>query len=143
MTARRARSHGIPWDEAVREVSSARLEAEAKRSPSPYSLLAAWRGERGVPSHVMLKLLRRRLGESHADLTRSPFLAAPLQRAHDMLAKLWVRTGGRGTRHPVWWLVEAFLQVATAYPNRGRTQRERDERGPDQGPSGDKTQCDF
>jgi hypothetical protein len=43
-----------PWLEAIREVPSAWLEDEAKHSPSPHSLLAAWKGERGVPAHVML-----------------------------------------------------------------------------------------
>jgi len=142
MTARRASSHGTPWDEAVREVPSAWLETEAKHSPSPYTLLAAWRGDRGVPAYVMLKLLRRRLADSRADLTRSPFPAPPLQRAHDILAKLWARTGGRNERHPIWQLVELFLQVASDRGNEGGTQCERDERGLDQGPPGDKTQCD-
>jgi len=125
MTARRAASHGTPWDEAVREVPSAWLEAEAKHSPSPYTLLAAWRGDRGVPAHVMLKLLRRRLADSGADLTRSPFPPPRLQRAHDILAELWARTGGSDERHPIWQLVELFLRVASDRGNQGGTPYER------------------
>lgn len=43
-------------------------------------------GDRGVPAHIMLKLLRRSLGDYPADPTRSRFLAPRLQRPHDMLA---------------------------------------------------------
>ncbi len=142
MTRRGAASHGTPWEEAVREVSAARLEEEARRSTSPYTLLAAWRGDRGVPAYVMLKLLRRRLADSRADLTRSPFPAPPLQRAHDILAELWAWTG-RNERHPIWQLVELFLRVTSERGNQGGTQCERDERGLDQRPPGDKTQVDF
>ncbi len=142
MTERRGASHGTPWKEAVQEVPPAWLEAEAKRSPSPHTLLSAWRGDRGVPAHVMLKLLQRRLGESPADLTRSPFLAPPLQRAHDRLNELWARTGGRGERHPIWRLVVDFLRIASGRATQGWTGREREARRIHQGPSGDKTQCD-
>ena len=119
MTERRAASHSTPWAEAVREVSSAWLEEEAGRSRAPRTLLAAWR-DRGVPAHVMLKLLRRRLGDVAADLTQSPFLTPRLQQAHDMLAELWARTGGAGERHPTWRQVESFLRLASAHLDRAR-----------------------
>jgi hypothetical protein len=60
-----------PWLEAIREVPSAWLEDEAKHSSSPHSLLAAWKGDRGVPAHVMLTLLRRRLREHNPELMQT------------------------------------------------------------------------
>jgi hypothetical protein len=67
-----------PWLEAIREVPSTWLEDEAKHSPSPHFLLAAWKGERGVPAHVMLTLLRRRLREHNPELMKTTFPAARL-----------------------------------------------------------------
>lgn len=111
------KSHGYanrtPWSEATREVPSAWLEDEAKNSPSPYSLLASWKGNRGgVPSHVMIKLLRRRLSEYQPDLLKTPMPAARLQRAQDMLKEIWARAGGAGEKHTVWRLVEGVLRMA-------------------------------
>lgn len=117
MATHRGKSHGYanrtPWSEATREVPSAWLEDEAKASTSPYSLLASWKGNRGgVPSHVMIKLLRRRLSESQPDLTKTTMPPAPLQRAHDMLREIWAQTGGAASKHPVWRLVEGVLRMA-------------------------------
>lgn len=112
------KSHGYanrtPWSEASREVPAAWLEDEARNSTSPYSLLASWKGSRGgVPSHVMLKMLRRRLREYRPDLLNAPIPPARLQRAQDMLTEIWVRTDGAGEKqHPVWRLVEGLLRMA-------------------------------
>jgi len=117
MANRTGRLHGYanrtPWVEATREVPSAWLEDEARNSPSPYSLLASWKGSRGgVPSHVMIKLLRRRLNELHPDVARRPLPAARLQRAQDMVREIWARTGDAAEKHPVWRLVEGMLRMA-------------------------------
>ena len=113
----RVKSHGYanrtPWSEASREVPAVWLEDEARNSPSPYSLLASWKGARGgVPSHVMIKMLRRRLGECQPDLMKSSSPPPRLQRAQDMLAEIWARVGGAGEKHPVWRLVEGLLRIS-------------------------------
>lgn len=118
MSKQRLKLHGYanrtPWQEATREVPSAWLEDEARASPSPYSLLASWKGPRGgVPSHVMLKLLRRRLGEHYPKLKKTTFPAPGLQRAQDLLKQIWVRVGRAGERHPSWRLVEGLLRVVS------------------------------
>ena len=117
MTKPSVKSHGYanrtPWSEAIREVSAAWLEDEAKNSPSPYSLLASWKGGRGgVPSHVMIKMLRRRLREYQPDPMKTVSPPARLQRAQDMLKEIWARAGGAGEKHPVWRLVEGVLRMA-------------------------------
>jgi len=104
-----------PWSEAIREVPSAWLEDETKKSPSPYSLLASWKGGRGgVPAHVMIKLLRRRLRETRPDLMNASLPAARLQRAQDMLSEISTRAGGASEkdRERVWRVVEGVLRLA-------------------------------
>ena len=118
MSQRNVRSHGYAnrtlWQDATREVPAAWLVEEARSSPSPYSLLASWKGERGgVPSHVMIKLLRRRLVEQYPELMKTPLPPAELQSAQDMLKQIWARAGGVGERHPMWRLVESVLRVAS------------------------------
>jgi len=103
-----------PWAEAIREVPSAWLEDETRKSPSPYSLLSSWKGGRGgVPAHVMIKLLRRRLRENHPDLMNAAPPPARLQRAQDMLEELWARAGeaNETNRGRVWRLVEGVLRL--------------------------------
>lgn len=56
---------------------------------------------------------------------RSLFLTPRLQRAHDMLAELWARTGGTGERLPTWRLVEGFLRLASSQMDQDRKKRER------------------
>jgi hypothetical protein len=116
MSKRPASAHGYarrtPWEEAAREVPSAWLEDEARNSPSPYSLLASWKGPRGVPAHVMIKLLRRRLREHYPELMDIPLPAARLQRALDTLAEIWARAGDSAGKHPTWRLVEGLLRLA-------------------------------
>jgi hypothetical protein len=102
MSKRKDKSHGhanrTPWRVAAREVPAAWLEDEAKHSPSPYSLLASWKGGRGGgPSHVMIKLLRRRLREEYPELMGTSLPPTRLQRAHDMLKMIW-HGPGRGTQ---------------------------------------------
>jgi hypothetical protein len=131
MSKRKDKSHGhanrTPWRVAAREVPAAWLEDEAKHSPSPYSLLASWKGGRGgVPSHVMIKLLRRRLREEYPELMGTSLPPARLQRAHDMLKMIWERAG---QRHPVWRLVEGLLRAASEHRTR-RAQRRRPTRSP-------------
>jgi len=102
-----------PWSEASREVPAAWLEDEAKNSPSPYSLLSSWKGSRGgVPSHVMIKMLRRRLSEYEPDPMKTMMSPPRLHRAQEMLTEIWERTGGAGEKHPVWRLVEGLLRMA-------------------------------
>jgi hypothetical protein len=102
-----------PWSEASREVPATWLEDEARSSPSPYSLLASWKGGRGgVPAHVMIKLLRRRLRELQPNPMATVMPPARLQRAQDMLAEIWARTDGASEKHPVWRLVEGLLRMA-------------------------------
>lgn len=119
MTKPSVKSQGFanrtPWSEAIREVPAAWLEDETKKSPSPYSLLASWKGGRGgVPAYVMIKLLRRRLRETQPDLMNAALPPARLQRAQDMLEEIWARAeeasekdGGR-----VWRVVESVLRLA-------------------------------
>jgi hypothetical protein len=85
-----------PWLEAIREVASAWLEDEAKHSPSPHSRLAAWKGDRGMPAHVMLTLLRR-LREHNPELMQTTFPAARVQRAQD------IAQGSMGESWRSWW----------------------------------------
>ena len=117
MNKRSDKSHGhanrTPWSEAIREVPAAWLEDEARKSSSPYSLLASWKGARGgVPSHVMLKLLRRRLREFQPDVMSPAMPPARLQRAQDMLKRIWAQASGPAGTHPVWRLVEGVLHLA-------------------------------
>ena len=117
MTNQRVKSHGYanrtPWSEASREVPAVWLEDEAKNSSSPYSLLASWKGSRGgVPSHVMIKMLRRRLRECQPDLMKTASPPPRLQRAQDMLTEIWALMDGAGEKHPVWRLVEGLLRIA-------------------------------
>jgi hypothetical protein len=116
----------IPWQEAIREVPSTWLEDEARRSPSPHSLLATWKGDRGVPSHVMLKLLRRRLREHHSEMMKAPLPPARLQRTQDMLGEIWARVSGTGAKHPTWRLVEALLRMARDHLEPGRARPDRE-----------------
>ena len=116
MSKRPVNAHGYAsrtlWEEATREVPSAWLEDEARSSSSPHSLLASWKGPRGVPSHVMIKLLRRRLREHYPESMEIPLPAARLQRARDMLEEIWARTGKGAGKHPTWRLVEGLLRWA-------------------------------
>jgi hypothetical protein len=116
MSKRTVNAHGYasrtPWEEASREVPSAWLEDEARSSPSPYSLLASWKGARGVPSHVMIKLLRRRLREYNPEQMKTTRPPARLQRAQDMLERIWARADVVGPKHPTWRLVEDLLRLA-------------------------------
>lgn len=114
-----------PWQEAIREVPSTGLEDEARRSPSLHSLLATWTGDRGVPSHVMLKLLRRRLGAHDPEVMKAPLPAAQLQRAEDMLGEIWARVSGTGAQHPTWRLVEALLRMARDQMEPGQARPDR------------------
>jgi hypothetical protein len=131
VSKRRGTAHGYasrtPWLEAIREVPSAWLEDEARTSPSPYSLLASWKGDRGVPAHVMLTLLRRRLREHNPELMKSTFPAARLQRTQDMLEEIWGRAGKAGAKHPTWRLVEALLRLVRDHlePAQARPEREQ------------------
>jgi hypothetical protein len=120
MPERTVKSHGYksrtPWLEAIREVPSAWLEDEAKNSSSPYSLLASWKGQRGgVPSHVMIKLIRRRLREYSPELVQTALPPASLQRAQDMLKEIWARTGRAGDRQRIWRLVEGLLRMVSEH----------------------------
>ena len=125
-TNSRGYANRTPWDEATREVPSAWLEDEARSSSSPYSLLASWKGNRGgVPAHVMIKLLRRRLQEYPSDGTAVTLQPASLQRAQDLLKEIWARTGVAREKHPVWRLVEGMLRMA-----RDRMETARAEAGP-------------
>lgn len=102
-----------PWSEAIREVPVAWLEDEARKSSSPNSLLASWKGARGgVPAHMMLKLLRRYLREFQPDLMSTAIPPARLQRAQDRLKSIWALAGESAGPHPVWRLVEGVLQLA-------------------------------
>lgn len=112
MTVHHRYANRTPWPEASREVPASWLEDEARCSTSPYSLLASWKGGRGgVPSHVMLKMLRRRLREYEPDAARATAPPARLQRAQDMLAEIWARSGQAGEKHPSWRLVEGLLRM--------------------------------
>ena len=125
-TKSRGYANRTPWDEATREVPAAWLEDEARSSSSPYSLLASWKGNRGgVPSHVMIKLLRRRLQEYPSDGTGLTPQPASLQRAQELVKEIWARTGAAGEKHPVWRLVEGMLRMA-----RDRMETLRAEAGP-------------
>jgi hypothetical protein len=116
-----------PWLEAIREVPATWLEDEAKHSPSPHSLLAAWKGDRGVSAHVMLTLLRRRLREHNPELMQTTLPAARLQRAQHMLKEIWGRAGIAGAKHPTWRLVEALLRLVRDHlePAQARPEREQ------------------
>jgi len=121
------------WLEAIREVPSTWLEDEAKHSPSPHSLLAAWKGERGVPAHVMLTLLRRRLREHNPELMQTTFPATRLQRTQDMLKAIWARAGAAGGKHPTWRLVDGLLRMAREYMDADRSTPDRSQPRHDQG----------
>jgi hypothetical protein len=119
MTKPSVKSQGFanrtPWAEAIREVPSAWLEDETKKSSSPHSLLSSWKGGRGgVPAHVMITLLRRRLRENRPGPMNVALSPARLQGAQDMLEELWARAGGANetNRGRVWSLVEGVLRLA-------------------------------
>jgi hypothetical protein len=57
-------------------------------------------------------MLRRRLREYEPDAPRTITSPARLQRAQDMLAEIWVRSGPVGEKHPSWRLVEGLLRMA-------------------------------
>jgi hypothetical protein len=137
MSKRTVNSHGYasrtPWQEATREVPSACLEDEARSSPSPYSLLASWEGARGVPSHVMIKLRRRRLREHFPELMKPTLPPTRLQRAQDMLEGIWARAGGIGERHPTWRLVEDLFRLARDHVGPARAKPDGNQPRHDQG----------
>jgi hypothetical protein len=105
--------HRTPWPDAIREVPAAWLEDQARRSPSPSSLLSSWKGGRGgVPAHVMLEMLRRRIRDRYPALLRSVPPAAELHRAEDILKNLWAATGRAGRSNPTWRAVMGVLVLA-------------------------------
>ena len=102
-----------PWPDAIREVPAAWLEDAARRSPSPTSLLSAWKAPSGgVPAHVMLAMLRRRVREQYPELVHTIPVAAALHRAQEMLREIWTMAGDAAERHPTWQLVEGVMQMA-------------------------------
>lgn len=114
-----------PWPDAIREVPAAWLEDEARRSPSPASLLAAWKNRRGgVPAHVMLAMLRRRVRQQYPELIHTIPVAAALHRAQEMLKEIWTMAGDAGERHPTWQLVEGVSQMAWERLAAGRADRD-------------------
>ncbi len=139
MTKPSVTAHGFanrtPWSEATREVPSAWLEDEAKKSPSPYSLLYSWRSSRGgVPAYVMLRLLRRRLREHQPDLMNAVLPPARLQRAQDMLNEIWARAGEDKDRGRVWRLVESVLRLALDRMGTVRVEPDPSVQTPDRAP---------
>ena len=105
--------HRTPWPDAIREVPGAWLEDKARRSPSPSSLLSSWKGGRGgVPAHVMLEMLRRRIRDRYPALLRSVPPAAELHRAENILRNLWAATGRAGRSNPTWRAVMGVLVLA-------------------------------
>ncbi len=114
-----------PWPDAIREVPAAGLEEAARRSPSPASLLAAWKNRGGgVPAHVMLAMLRRRVREQYPELIHTIPVAAALHRAQELLTEIWTRAGDAGERHPTWQLVEGVIQMAGERLAAGRADRD-------------------
>lgn len=110
---RRAHKHRTPWPDAIREVPAAWLEDKAKRSPSPSSLLSSWKGGRGgVPAHVMLEMLRRRIRDCYPALLRSVPPAAELHRAENIIRTLWAATGRASRSNPTWRAVMGVLVLA-------------------------------
>ena len=85
--------------------------------------LPGWKGDRGVPSHVMAKLLRRLLREHDLALPSTTAPAA-LRRASDALYEIWARAGhaADARRHPTWQLVEAVLRLALDHLRADRSQ---------------------
>jgi len=109
----RGYANRTPWRDAIREVPAAWLEDEACRSSSPSSLLAAWKRDRGgVPAHIMLDMLRRRIRDQYPELIGTAPPAAGLHRAQDMLTEIWAGTGATGKRNPTWQLVEGVVRMA-------------------------------
>ena len=108
-----AHKHRTPWPDAILEVPAAWLEDKSRRSPSAASLLSSWKGGRGgVPAHVMLEMLRRRIHDRYPALLRSAPPAAELNRAQDIVKNLWAATGRAGKNHPTWRAVMAVLALA-------------------------------
>jgi hypothetical protein len=108
-----AHKHRTPWPDAILEVPAAWLEDKSRRSPSASSLLSSWKGGRGgVPAHVMLEMLRRRIHDRYPALLRSTPPAAELNRAQDMITSLWAATGRAGKGHPTWRAVMGVLVLA-------------------------------
>lgn len=102
-----------PWRDAIREVPAAWLEDEAQKSSSPSSLLSSWKGGRGgVPAHIMLSMLRRRVRERYPGLQRALPPAAELHRAQDIVRNIWTQTGPAGRSNPTWRLVMGVLRMA-------------------------------
>jgi hypothetical protein len=117
MTKRKRRTIGhanrTPWPDAIREVPAAWLEDEAQKSPSPSSLLSSWKGGRGgVPAHIMLEMLRRRIRDRYHELQRAVPPAAELHRAQDILRNIWAVAGPAGRSNPTWRLVVGVLRMA-------------------------------
>ena len=108
-----AHKHRTPWPDAILEVPAAWLEDKSRRSPSAASLLSSWKGGRGgVPAHVMLEMLRRRIHDRYPALLRSAPPAAELNRAQDIVKSLWIATGRAGKSHPTWRAVMGVLALA-------------------------------
>jgi hypothetical protein len=115
-------------------VRSRRRGSRMKRSAlrRPTLGLAAWKGDRGVPAHVMLTLLRRRLREHNPELMQATFPAARLQRAQDMLKAIWARAGAAGGKHPTWRLADGLLRMARVYMDADRSKPDRSQLRHDQ-----------
>jgi hypothetical protein len=110
---RAAHKHRTPWPDAILEVPAAWLEDKSRRSPSAASLLSSWKGGRGgVPAHVMLEMLRRRIHDRYPALLRYAPPAAELNRAQDILKSVWVATGRSGKTDPTWRAVMGVLALA-------------------------------
>jgi hypothetical protein len=110
---RAAHKHRTPWPDAILEVPAAWLEDKSRRSPSAASLLSSWKGGRGgVPAHVMLEMLRRRIHDRYPALLRSAPPAAELNRAQDIVKSVWAATGRAGKGHPTWRAVMGVLALA-------------------------------
>jgi hypothetical protein len=108
-----AHKHRTPWPDAILEVPAAWLEDKSRRSPSAASLLSSWKGGRGgVPAHVMLEMLRRRIHDRYPALLRAAPPAAELNRAQDIVKNLWVATGHAGKSDPTWRVVMGVLALA-------------------------------
>lgn len=112
-SSRAAHKHRTPWPDAILEVPAAWLEDKSRRSPSASSLLSSWKGGRGgVPAHVMLEMLRRRIHDRYPALLRSAPPAADLNRAQDIVKSLWAATGRAGKSDPTWRTVMGVLLLA-------------------------------
>lgn len=104
--------HRTPWPDAILEVPAAWLEDKSKRSPSAACCCLPGRAGEGVPAHVMLEMLRRRIHDRYPALLRSAPPAAELNRAQDIVKSLWAATGRAGKGHPTWRAVMGVLALA-------------------------------